>query len=203
MYMYISFSLTNESIPPEQCWTPYDYKRHVSCVFFRHSYRFPDDVEDAATVGIHTIEPCEYSHPAIPQIILCDFPGYDEYEYPNAETYWNHFELGKFKEFIFLTKKELTKYDFDLVEKMKSSTRSFIIIRTHIDEYFQSEGTSLKKEEQFEKIKKEITECIDCQQEQIFLINNYDTNDKDFLLAMDAVTEINVIFLGKVLNFNI
>ena len=164
--------------------------------------RFPDDVEDAATVGIHTIEPCEYSHPAIPEITLYDFPGYDEYEYPNAETYWNAFHLGKFERFIILTKNELTKCDVDLVKKIKSIKSSFFIIRTHIDEYCQSEGTSLKKEEQFKKIKKEMMKRISCQKKQIFLINNYDTYEEDFLVAMEAVAAT-TLPLGNVLNFNI
>ena len=120
-------------------------------------------------------------------------PGYDEIKYPNAETYFHAFHLGKFEGLLVIIKDELTEFDLDLAKEIQSIGTPFLVIRTHINQYCQSK-------EQLEIIKNEMIERISCENAEVFLINTYDSGAQDFILALNAINKMVSFNLGNAFN---
>ena len=163
--------------------------------------RLADDDEDAATVGTHTWEPCQYPHPLNLKLVFCDLPGYYENKYPKAKTFCQEFELGKFDGLLIIIKDELTEFDLALVKEIQLIGTPFLVIRTHIDQYFKSDKPS-KRAEKLEKIKNQMIKRIPSQNAEVFLINTYDSGEQDFILAAKAITNMASSNPGNVFNFN-
>ncbi|XP_028404298.1 interferon-inducible GTPase 1-like [Dendronephthya gigantea] len=152
------------------------------------------DKEDkgASPVNIVEIEeePHDYIDSINPRVSYHDLPGYGTTNYSQLELYWTKFNLEKFDRFLIFTSLRITNLDAEMIKKVKSAKKSFLIIRTKIDSDYVLEKN--KKQFDNEKFLKEIRDYISKEMklsspENIFLISNYEPHNWDFFRLIAAL----------------
>ena len=164
--------------------------------FFFNSCSIDDEDENAASVDIVDAEqsPKEYIYPSYPHVSFCDLPGYGTPNYSDLQKYWKKFELGKFDTFLIFISNRVTALDLNLIEKVKSVNKSYLLIRPKIDLEFarKSEKPQFDEKELISKIMDYIikqTGRLSCA-ENIFIISNYDPRKWDFFRLIEAIMKI-------------
>ncbi|XP_028404406.1 interferon-inducible GTPase 5-like isoform X3 [Dendronephthya gigantea] len=160
-----------------------------------------DEHEHAAPVDIveKSRTPKEYIDPKNPVIYYWDPPGYGTPSYPTLDMYWKKHGLSKFDSFLIFISFRVTKLDLELINRVKSAKKSFLIIRTKIDVEFNLEIDKFEfrekeTEETLEKIKAYVHKQTNLQssstEKVIFLISNYDTSKWDFRELTHAMNNL-------------
>ncbi|XP_028404337.1 interferon-inducible GTPase 5-like [Dendronephthya gigantea] len=155
---------------------------------FVNAIRGIGDVDkDSAGVGGSSAckEPKEYTYPTNPLVSFWDLPGYGT----SIEMYWRKLGLEKFDRFLIFISPTVTEFDRELIQKLKSNTKPFFVIRTKIDSEFKShfqeeEFLHEKRDYLLRELNRSLTE------KDIFLINNYDPRKWDFMRLIEAVSDV-------------
>ena len=137
----------------------------------------------------------EYALLSHPRVSFCDLPGYNTPSYSDVETFWRKYELEQFDAYLIFLQSRVTQIDVEIIEKVKSTKKPLFLIRTKIDiDYGRKTGKSHVKEEvMLSEIKNYLLEKIghlSCNEEDIFLISNYDPYKWDFFRLIEAIIYI-------------
>ncbi|CAB4027714.1 interferon-inducible GTPase 5-like [Paramuricea clavata] len=148
-----------------------------------------DDDEVAAKTGVigTTTIPTPYEHPSNPNIRFWDLPNIGTPNYPDLPTLCEKVAIEKYDRFLIICSTRFTENDLQLARKAQSLGKSFVFIRTMIDNDTRSEKRKLGKKFNEEKTLKKIrNDCVENLRNlnngegKIFLVSNYDPNKWDF-----------------------
>ena len=153
-----------------------------------------DEDENAARVEIVETEqsPKEYVYPSHPHVSFCDMPGYGTPSHPKLETYWGKFELGKFDTFLIFISTRVSAFDLNVIQKVKSLNKSYLLIRTKIDAEWpmNKNKPEFKEEKLLAKIRDYTLKKTDQLSEEIFLISSYYPHKWDFFRLIEAIMKL-------------
>ncbi|XP_078061861.1 interferon-inducible GTPase 5-like [Mustelus asterias] len=152
--------------------------------------------EDGAEVDIKeiTLEPTEYKHPCLPNVILWDLPGMGTTKFP-ANKYLNEMKFKKYDFFIIISECRFTENDVKLAREIKRLGKNFYFVRSKIDhdlESMKKERREFNEKEELEKIR---SYCVRKLQEtgipspRVFLISNFDLHLYDFKLLNEVLED--------------
>ena len=160
------------------------------------SSRLCEDDKGAAEVNVTecTTEPTAYNHPTNHNIKFWDLPGIGTPNYPDLETYCEKVNLEKYHTFLIFTASRFTENDLELAKKIREIKKTFLFIRTKIDENVRAEKRkrSFNEEAMLEKIRRNCVESLGdllSNERDIFLINNHDPDKWDFARLTQAILD--------------
>ena len=138
--------------------------------------------------------PTEYKYPGNPMIRLVDLPGIGTPNLPDLPAYCEKVGFEDYDTFLIFTATRFTQYDLELAKLVKSIGKSFLLIRTKIDEVCRQKesGRQINEAEILEKIKQDCTKNVGnliSSEKEIFLISNYDKDEWDFDRLIVAISE--------------
>ncbi|XP_028404346.1 interferon-inducible GTPase 5-like [Dendronephthya gigantea] len=156
-----------------------------------------DDDEKGASVDIVETgkNAYEFINPENPHVSYWDTPGYGTSNYPNLQKYWKECELQKFDTFLIFISLRVTKLDLELIKKVKSAKKSFLIIRTKIDiesRLLQKRKNPVKEDEFLEKVRDYVHNKLNLDsssKDRTYLISNYDPYKWEFFQLIQAMNK--------------
>ena len=162
--------------------------------------RLHDDDYGAAPVGFKecTKDPKPYHDLNYPGVKFWDLPGIGTPSYPNLETYRQKVELDKYQTFLVFASGRFTANDKMLVNYIRKQGKSFLFIRTKIDENVRAEKRkkSFSEAAMLQKIRDNCkVNLVDddgnpiSSDDDIFLISNHYPEKWDFSRLAQAILD--------------
>lgn len=135
-----------------------------------HFFLYRTKAEPGATIAAKS-----YTH-----LNLCfkDLPGLGTAKYPDAKKYYKEHNLAKGYEAFFLFVKGISPLTSNLAKLLKKSKKPLIVIRSFMDEAEKKERSAnqgnVGKDKLKQELKQYLSEKLEIDQGQIFLVSNID-----------------------------
>ena len=142
-----------------------------------------------------TNEPAEYTYQKHKKIKLWDLPGLGTPSCPDLETYCKKIDLEKYDTLLILTASRFTETELQLAKKLTSMKKSFLFVRTKIDNDIKNEMFDMQKSEELtlSEIREECRENLrnlTASNKNVFLISNHHKDKWDFPCLRQAILDV-------------
>ena len=163
--------------------------------------RLDDDDDGAAQVDVNecTGKPESYDHPTNQNVKFWDLPGIGSPQYPGLETYVQKVQLDICHIFLIMANNRLNLVDVILANELKKQGKSFLFVRTKIDQDIRAEmrKRSFSEAAVLQKIRRDCIENLVDKagkpigsEDDIFLISNHDPDKWDFSRLTEAILDV-------------